>query len=90
MSRLSLSIRIVFAMGVLFTQTYQCCLAQSPTVTGTPDNAVVLTKLSPPVYPIALTARIKGDIELLLDIRRDGSVESATVISGPPLLERVA
>lgn len=84
------SIRIVFVLGILFSGTYSC-LAQSPTVTGTQQNAAVLTKSSPPVYPpIALTAHITGDVELLLNIRRDGSVESASVIGGPPLLQQAA
>jgi Gram-negative bacterial TonB protein C-terminal len=90
MSGLPRSIRIVFVLGILFSGTHSC-LAQSPTVTDTPQNAAVLTKLSPPVYPpIALTAHITGDIELLLNIRKDGSVESASVIGGPPLLQRAA
>ena len=84
------SIRIVFVLGILFSGTH-LCLAQSPTVTGTQENAAVLTKLSPPVYPpIALTAHITGDIELLLNIRKDGSVVSASVIDGPPLLQQAA
>jgi hypothetical protein len=71
MSWFQRSIRIVFVVGILFSRTYSC-FAQNPTVTGTQENAAVLTRLSPPVYPpIALTAFIKGDIELLLNIRRD-------------------
>ena len=85
------SIRILFAVGILFRRTYSC-FAQNPTVTGTQQNAaVLLTRLSPPVYPpIALTAFIKGDIELLLNIRRDGTVDSAVVISIPSLLDQAA
>src|SRR4029077_10819908 len=57
MSRFPRSIRIVFAVFILFSRTYSC-LAQSTAVTGTQENAAVLTRLSPPVYPpIALTAR---------------------------------
>jgi hypothetical protein len=84
------SIRTVFVIFVLFARIYPCS-AQSPTVRANQENAAVLITLSPPVYPpIASTARIKGDIELLLNIRRDGSVESAVVISGPPLLQQSA
>jgi len=83
-------LRTVFAIFVLFARIYPCS-AQSPTVRGNQENAAVLTTLSRPVYPpIASTAHIKGDIELLLNIRRDGSVESAVVISGPPLLQQSA
>jgi hypothetical protein len=79
-------IRVVFAVGVLLACP-RACLAQSPAdIAG-----VALTKLSQPVYPeIALTARVQGDVELLLNIRRDGSVESVAIISGPPLLQRAA
>lgn len=84
------SIRIIFVLGILFGGTY-ACFAQGATATITPQNAVVLSKLFPPVYPpIALTARITGDIELLLNIRRDGTVDSVSVISGPPLLQQAA
>lgn len=52
---------------------------------------VVLTNLLPPVYPpIALQARVAGDVELMLGIRQDGSVESAMVVSGPELLQQAA
>ena len=54
-------------------------------------GAVVLTKLSDPVFPaIARTAHIEGDVLLDMQIRQDGSVESAIVVSGPPLLHRAA
>jgi hypothetical protein len=52
---------------------------------------VALTELLPPVYPpIALQARVTGDIDLMLGVRQDGSVESAVVVSGPELLRRAA
>jgi len=55
------------------------------------SQGVVLAKLSDPVYPpITRTAHISGDVELMLGIRQDGSVESATVVSGPPLLQKAA
>lgn len=86
MSRFARFIRIAFAAGVLFARSYPC-LAQNPADAA----SVVLTRLSEPVYPeIALTARVQGDVELLLKVRKDGSVESATVIGGPPLLMRAA
>ena len=85
MRRFSRCILIVFAVGVLLALPY-ACLAQNPA-----DTAVALKRLSPPVYPaIALTAHVQGDVELLLQVRMDGSVESATVVSGPPLLLRAS
>jgi TonB-like protein len=90
MSWFSRSIRIIIALGIQFGGTYSC-LAQSPTPRINQQNAAVLTNLSPPVYPpIALTAHVTGEIVVLLNIRRDGSVESAMAISGPPLLQQSA
>lgn len=85
MHRFSRCVLIAFAVGVLLALPY-ACLPQSPA-----DTAVALKKLSPPVYPaIALTTSVQGDVELLLQVRMDGSVESATVVSGPPLLQRAS
>lgn len=65
--------------------------AQNTPAIATPQGAVSLAKLSNPVYPqIARTARVTGDVELMLDVRQDGSVESAVVVSGPALLQRAA
>jgi len=62
--------------------------AQTPTGT---KGGVVIAKLSAPIYPmIARTAHIFGEVHLTLGIQRDGSIESATVTSGPPLLRQAA
>lgn len=64
--------------------------AQNTDTIVTPQG-VVLTKLIDPVYPpITRTAHISGDVELMLGIRQDGSVETAVVVSGPPLLQKAA
>jgi len=56
-----------------------------------PKPRVVLTKLGPIAYPqIARTAHISGDVDVDLEIRKDGTVEMATVVSGPPLLYKAA
>jgi TonB family protein len=55
------------------------------------QESVVLTKLFQPVYPpLAKQIRIAGDVELTLEVRQDGSLESAAAISGHPLLEQAA
>ncbi len=65
--------------------------AQSVAGTATLDTGVVLTKLSPPVYPpLARQARIMGDVKIQVGIRQDGSVASAEVISGHPMLKQAA
>jgi protein TonB len=46
-----------------------------------------LVDLSAPVYPpLARGARIMGDVEIKLSIRKDGSVASSEMISGHPML----
>src|SRR6202043_2736512 len=65
--------------------------AQSSPTTATHTAAVVISKLIAPVYPtIARTAHVAGDVELMLEVRQDGSIESAAVTSGSPLLQRAA
>jgi TonB family protein len=62
--------------------------AQSPEA---PQSGAVLTKLSDPTYPpLAKAARITGDVDLMLTIRRDGNLESAVVVSGHPMLKQAA
>jgi hypothetical protein len=90
MSRLSIFIWVFTELVMLFFPIMKCS-AQTPSSPGAQENIVVLTKLFPPVYPpIAVQARITGDIELMLGIRQDGKVDSAVVTSGPSLLERAA
>jgi TonB family protein len=62
---------------------------QAPTSDAIP--LAVLSKLVPPVYPpLARMARITGDVKVHVLIRKDGSVESAEVISGHPILKQAA
>jgi len=73
------------------------CLAASPrsgsgqevavTREAPPSAAAILSKLHEPVYPpLAVQTRISGDVAVQLGIRQDGTLESAAVISGHPLL----
>jgi len=68
-------------------------LVSAQSVQG-PDAApkgVVLAKLFEPTYPpLARQARITGDVDLMLTIRQDGTVESAVVVSGHPILKQAA
>lgn len=66
-------------------------LPQAAASSNTPQNRVVLTKLSSPIYPpLARRMMISGDVNLSLGIRRDGGVESAVIASGHPLLQQAA
>lgn len=90
MSYLLLVIRIL-AVGVVLTGLSIKSLGQSGANTNTLQADVVLTKLSQPFYPpLARQARITGDVELTIEVREDGSVQSAIVVSGHPLLKQAA
>jgi protein TonB len=44
-----------------------------------------------PVYPhIAITAGVQGDVKLHAIISKEGTIQSLTVMSGPPLLIQAA
>jgi TonB family protein len=50
-----------------------------------------MSKLSPPVYPpLAKQARITGDVNLIVSVRQDGSIQSVVAASGHPLLKPAA
>src|SRR6266403_586286 len=66
-------------------------LASSALAQSLPTAKVILTTLSVPTYPrLALQARIQGTVALNIEARPDGSVESADVVSGHPMLKTAA
>lgn len=66
-------------------------LSQNVTNAASQEDTVVLTKLSPLVYPpLARQTRISGDVVLMLGVRQDGIVESAIPVSGHLLLQQAA
>jgi hypothetical protein len=65
--------------------------SQTQDTTEKPVQRPILVNLSPPGYPpLALAARVDGDVDLVLGIRKDGTLESATVAKGPQLLRQAA
>lgn len=79
------------AAAVCFFAAVENAPAQGATGSAGPEAGVVLTKLSPPVYPpLARQARIIGDVKIFVKIRRDGSVASAELFSGHPMLAQAA
>jgi outer membrane biosynthesis protein TonB len=65
--------------------------AQDSAAADASHPAIVITKLSPTVYPpIARTAHITGDVTVTLGILNDGAIEAAAATSGPPLLHTAA
>jgi TonB family protein len=82
----SFSVRLLTAMLFL-----SAGVRESPAPSATSVEDVVITKLFQPVYPpLAKQTRITGDVELTLEVKADGSVESAIVVSGHPLLKQAA
>jgi TonB family protein len=74
---------------LLFSGACAPLRAQNPNA-STQEN-VGLTKLFQPIYPlVAKQAGVKGDVELELKVKADGNLESATVVSGHPLLTQAA
>lgn len=59
---------------------------------GSPSQGPIeLVKLYPPTYPpLARQARIEGDVKIEVSVRQDGSVDSAEVVSGHPMLKQAA
>jgi TonB family protein len=56
-----------------------------------PQGGVVVKKLVTPTYPpIARQTGVQGDVSISLGIRPDGTVESASVVSGHVLLQQAA
>jgi TonB family protein len=76
--------------------TLACSVATqgAPAQTTAPNlskTGGALTKLAQPSYPsLARQARIQGDVEIALRLRKDGSVESAEVASGQAILAMAA
>src|SRR5689334_17709264 len=64
---------------------------QNPVSTDATSVEPLMTSVVNATYPpLALTASITGEVVVRLGIRKDGSVESAIVVSGHPLLAKAA
>jgi TonB family protein len=80
---------VLVAVVVLMHMVTRCS-AQTTDKSDT-QSGVFLSKLAPPVYPrLAQMARILGDVDVTVRVRRDGSVESAALVSGHPMLVQAA
>jgi TonB family protein len=80
----------IFAAILLLSVAVANSSAQSASDTQG-QQGVLLTTLFQPVYPpLARQTRIIGDVELTLEVRQDGSLESVNVVRGHPLLQQAA
>jgi TonB family protein len=85
------SLSLMLSFGVLACSTAVQNMQAQSTDPNDLQAAVVITKLAQPNYPpLALEARIQGDVQIAVGVRRDGTVESASVASGHPILGRAA
>jgi TonB family protein len=81
----------VLVLAIVVSSLTIKSLAQTSSGDNPSQGTVVLTKLTQPVYPpLARQARITGDVELKIDVRKDGTVQSAVAVSGHPLLKQAA
>lgn len=84
------TVKLLAAIILLSPTSLAPLFAQEAIVNAARGNASIV-KLFPPVYPpVAKQTRVIGDVELALLVRPDGSIESATVVSGHPLLKQAA
>src|SRR5579863_996029 len=89
-------LRFVSQIGILALSSFFLCASadsrgQQAVNSGSPLGEVTVAKLSPPIYPpLALQTQITGDVEFTLGIKSNGSVASATIVSGHPLLRQAA
>jgi hypothetical protein len=75
------------SLGIISLALVANCFGQESTAAVPSKPEVILTKLfSPPYPPVAKAAHITGDVEITVNIRADGTVESADAMTGPPLL----
>lgn len=65
--------------------------AQASAAPDTPQPRIALLTLYLPVYPpLARQARILGDVKIEVHVRKNGSVDSAEVLSGHSMLKQAA
>jgi TonB family protein len=86
-----LALLLFVASGACSVAHPQTTVAQTAETFEAPRFDVVLNNVYLPVYPpLARQARIMGDVKILVGVRQDGSVESAEVVSGHPMLKQAA
>ena len=83
--------KCVLTLGLLFIPLLKHSSGQIAENKAAQVSHVVLTRLSPPIYPLlARQARINGEVELALGLRPDATVGSVSLVSGHPMLAAVA
>ena len=81
---------IWIALGLALLAPNESAQTQTPSESPR-GSAASPRKLCPPIYPaLARQARITGDVRIRLLLRKDGSVESAEIVDGHPMLKQAA
>lgn len=84
--RHSATILLIAVLSTVF-----CPIGISQSTQDSQRPHAIVDQLHLPAYPpLARQARIAGDVELEIKVRQDGTVASAKVISGHPMLVRAA
>lgn len=61
----------------------------SPSDSRSQGEIVMMSPFNLTYRPLPRRANITGDVELKLEVRKDGSIQSASVVSGHPMLTQV-
>jgi TonB family protein len=85
-------VKTVGQCAIFWLAALSCVAAsQSPPQPAGSKAEVAFASLAEPRYPpLARQARITGEVQIKLEIRKDGSVASAAVVSGHPMLTDAA
>ena len=78
--------------AVILICAFSCgCMGQSTAQTSATEARLVIGSLPPLTYPpIALAAHVSGNVDLSIDLQRDGTISSLRVNSGPEMLRQPA
>jgi TonB family protein len=86
-----LNARTLFLVAVLASNYTNLAAQQvSPGDSRAKGKTVMISAFKPSYPPLARQANITGEVELKLEIRKDGSMQSASVVSGHPMLAQAA
>ncbi len=81
----------LFLVAVLATNYTPLAAQQiSSSDSRSKGEAVMISAFNPTYPPLARQANITGDVELKLEIRKDGSIQTVSVVSGHPMLTQAA
>jgi hypothetical protein len=81
---------LLLVAGLAINCTTLAARQTSPTDSRSKGEVVLITPFNLTYPRLARLANITGDVEMKLEIRKDGSIQSATVVSGHPILTQAA